>query len=69
MNVLQRASSVRGVREMTNDETRRLESEWNGVFTRLGVMQGQLKAQRKELASLSPLKYYLQRLARRPAAA
>ena len=69
MNVLQRASSVRGVREMTNDETRRLESEWNGVFTRLGVMQGQLKAQRKELASLSPLKYYLQRLLRRPTTA
>jgi hypothetical protein len=69
MNVLQRASSVRGVREMTNDETRRMENEWNGVFTKLGVMQGQLKAQRKELASLSALKYYLQRLVRRPAPA
>jgi hypothetical protein len=69
MNVLQRASSVRGVRDLTNDEVRRLESEWNGVFTKLGVMQGQLKARRKELASLSLLKYYLQRLVRRPAVA
>jgi hypothetical protein len=69
MNVLQRASSVRGVRDLTNDEVRRLESEWNGVFTKLGVMQGQLKARRKELASLSLLKYYLQRFVRRPAVA
>jgi hypothetical protein len=69
MNVLQRASSVRGVRDLTNDEMRRLETEWNGVFTKLGVMQGQLKARRKELASLSLLKYYLQRLVRRPAVA
>src|SRR3977135_162839 len=31
MNVLQRASSIRGVRELANDEIRRLEAEWNGV--------------------------------------
>src|ERR1700693_1027444 len=31
MNVLQRASSIRGVRDLSNDETRRLEMEWNGV--------------------------------------
>ena len=43
MNVLQRASSVRGVRELTNDEIRRMETEWNRVFTKLGVVQGQLK--------------------------
>lgn len=66
MNVLQRASSVRGVRELTNEEARRLESEWNGVFTKLGVLQGQFKARRKELASLSLLKYYFQRLFQRP---
>jgi hypothetical protein len=66
MNVLQRASSVRGVRELTNEEIRRLETEWNGVFTKLGVMQGQLKARRKELASLTVLKFYFQRLFRRP---
>jgi hypothetical protein len=50
MNVLQRASSIRGVRDLTPDEVRRLETEWNGVFTKLGVMQGQLKARRKDLA-------------------
>src|SRR3954470_9987923 len=48
MNVLQRAASVRGVREMTGEDVRRLEAEWNGVFTKLGVLQGQLKARRKE---------------------
>jgi hypothetical protein len=69
MNVLQRASSVRGVRDLTNDEIRRLETEWNGVFTKLGVVQGQLKARRKELASQSFLTYYWQRIVRRPALA
>jgi hypothetical protein len=66
MNVLQRASSIRGVRDLTNEEIRRLETEWNGVFTKLGVLQGQLKAQRKELARMNPLKYYLNRALRRP---
>jgi len=66
MNVLQRASSIRGVRDLTNEEVRRLEMEWNGVFTKLGVLQGQLKAQRKELARMNPLKYYLNRALRRP---
>ena len=69
MNVLQRASSVRGVRELTNDEIRRLETEWNGVFTKLGVVQGQLKARRKDLASQTPIQYYLGRLFSRPAQA
>jgi hypothetical protein len=69
MNVLQRASSVRGVRDLTNDEVRRLETEWNGVFTKLGVVQGQLKARRKELASQTFLTYYWQRIVRRPALA
>ena len=50
MNVLQRGVSMRGVRELTNDEVRRLEAEWNGVFTKLGVLQGQLKSRRKALA-------------------
>ena len=66
MNVLQRASSIRGVRDLANDETRRLEMEWNGVFTKLGVLQGQLKSQRKELARMSPVKYYLNLALRRP---
>src|SRR4029077_10536296 len=54
MNVLQRCVSVRGVRELSNEEVRRLESEWNGVFTKLGVVQGQLKSQRKALAGQTP---------------
>lgn len=64
MNVLQRAVSVRGVRDLANDDVRRLEMEWNGVFTKLGVMQGQLKARRKKLAALSVWKYYFQCLIR-----
>ena len=66
MNVLQRGVSIRGVRELTNEEIRRIETEWNGVFTKLGVLQGQLKARRKSLAAQSPLMYYAGRLFRRP---
>jgi hypothetical protein len=69
MNVLQRASSIRGVRELSNDEIRRLEAEWNGVFTKLGVLQGQLKSKRKHLAALTIWGFYFERLFRRPVAA
>jgi hypothetical protein len=69
MNVLQRASSIRGVRGLSNDEVRRLETEWNGVFTKLGVVQGQLKARRKDLAGQTIVQYYLGRLFVRPARA
>jgi hypothetical protein len=62
MNVLQRCVSVRGIRELSNEEVRRLESEWNGVFTKLGVVQGQLKSRRKSLESQTPLAYYLSRV-------
>ena len=55
MNVLQRITSIRGVRELAADERRRLEQDWNVVFTRLGLMQGQLKMRRKELCSRSVL--------------
>ena len=55
MNVLQRASSIRGVRELSVEETRRLESDWNAVFTKIGVIQGQLKSRRRELLGRSAL--------------
>ncbi|MBA2744191.1 MAG: hypothetical protein H0U43_07800 [Chthoniobacterales bacterium] len=67
MNVLQRCVSVRGVRELPNDEVRRLEAEWNGVFTKLGVMQGQLKSRRKHLADQTALSHFVTRLLRREA--
>ncbi len=51
MNVLRRATSIRGMRELSGDETRRLEMDWNAVFTKIGVVQGQLKARKKELRS------------------
>jgi hypothetical protein len=69
MNVLQRAVSVRGVRDLPNDEVRRLETEWNAVFTKLGVVQGQLKATRKKLSGQTVLGYYFSRLFRGPATA
>jgi len=62
MNVLQRGSSVRGVRELSNDDVRRLEMDWNGVFTKLGVVQGQLKAQRKALAGQTAFRHHLNRI-------
>ncbi len=68
MNVLNRCVSVRGVRELSGDEVRRLEAEWNGVFTKLGVVQGQLKSRRKALAQQTLLSHYFERLLRRPAA-
>ena len=69
MNVLQRGVSVRGVRDLTGEDIRRLETEWNAVFTKLGVVQGQLKARRKILAQQSAVAFYLGRLFRRPAVA
>jgi hypothetical protein len=62
MNVLQRASSIRGVRELGGDETRRLEADWNFVFTRIGVIQGQLKARRREMLGRSALMQAVTRL-------
>ena len=69
MNVLQRASSVRGVRELSVEETRRLESDWNAVFTRVGVVQGQLKARRRELLRRSVLRQIFLRIFGRKATA
>lgn len=73
MSVLQRSVSVRGVRDLSSDEIRRLETDWNGVFTKLGLMQGQLKARRKELAEQTMFDYFWDqlrgRLFRRPATA
>lgn len=73
MSVLQRGVSVRGVRDLTSDEMRRLETDWNAAFTRLGLMQGQLKARRRELAEQSVFDYYWSQLRnryfRRPATA
>ncbi len=43
---------------LANDEIRRLETDWNAVFTKLGLMQGQLKARRRELADQSVFDYY-----------
>ena len=69
MNVLNRGVSMRGVREMGNEDVRRLEAEWNGVFTKLGVLQGQLKSKRKALESQTALSYYMSGLLRRREAA
>ena len=66
MSVLQRGVSIRGVRDLPNEEVRRLETDWNAVFTKLGLKQGQLKAQRKQLAEKTVINYYLDRLLRRP---
>ncbi len=55
---------MRGVRELSNDDVRRLEADWNGVFTKLGVLQGQLKSRRKALAGQTAFSYALSRLFR-----
>lgn len=68
MNVLQRATSIRGVRALPADETRRIELDWNAVFTKLGVVQGHLKARRKELRSRTAFGESLTRIFGRKAA-
>lgn len=65
LNVLQRGVSMRGVRDLTGDEVRRIEGEWNAVFTKLGILQGQLKSRRKVLAEQTPFSYHLAQLFRR----
>ena len=69
MSVLQRGVSVRGVRDLSNDES----AVWRRIGTvssqKLGLMQGQLKARRKELAEQTAFDYYLSRLLRRPVTA
>src|SRR5437660_7259561 len=65
MNVLNRGSSLRAVRELSNDDARRLGAEWNAVFTKLGVVQGQLKTDRKVLAGQNIFEYYLRMILRR----
>jgi hypothetical protein len=67
ISVLNRASSMRAVRELSAEEVRRLEAEWNTVFTKLGVAQGQLKSRRKALAEQSIFSHWLGGVLRRPA--
>ena len=62
MNVLQRATSLRGLRDLPASEAGRLEADWNAVFTKLGVLQGKLKARRKELRSRSAFSVSVSRL-------
>ena len=62
MNVLQRVSSLRTVRELAGEDTRRLESDWNFVFTKLGLLQGQLKARRKALLGRTVFGHALARM-------
>src|SRR5215212_5288174 len=69
MNVLNRGVSMRAVRELNGEEVRRLESEWNGVFTKLGVLQGQLKSRQKFLLGQNALAFHVSRLLGRQAAA
>ncbi len=67
INVLNRGSSMRAVRDLSSEEARRLEAEWNTVFTKLGIAQGQLKSRRKALAGQNIFSYWLATLTRRPA--
>ena len=59
---------MRGVRDMGGEDVRRIEAEWNGVFTKLGVLQGQLKSRRKALEGQTALSYYMSGLLRKRAA-
>jgi hypothetical protein len=69
MNVLQRVASLRAVRDLSVEDARRMEADWNFVFTRLGITQGQLKTRRKELLNRGLLAHALRQLFGRKAAA
>ena len=70
MNVLQRVASLRAVRDLSPEDARRMEADWNLVFTRLGVTQGQLKTRRKELLGRGAFAHSLLKIfGRKPAAA
>jgi hypothetical protein len=62
MNVLNRGSSLRAVRELSIDDAHVLEADWNLVFTKLGVAQGQLKSRRKALAKVRLFDHFMSRL-------
>ena len=68
MGVLNRGSSLRAVRELPPEEARRLEADWNAVFTKLGLAQGQLKSRRRTLAGQNIFQYWLGGTLRRTAA-
>jgi hypothetical protein len=42
-NVLQRSTSIRGVRDLSAEETRRLEADWNAVFTKSALCRASSK--------------------------
>ncbi|MBV9008199.1 MAG: hypothetical protein JO354_03385 [Verrucomicrobia bacterium] len=69
MNVLNRGSSMRVVRELSPEDGRRLEMEWNAIFTKLGVAQGQMKSRRRALAEQNIFTYCLSVILRRPLSA
>ena len=56
------------MRDLSAEETRRLEADWNAVFTKIGVVQGQLKARRRELLGRNIITFSLARLFGRKAA-
>jgi hypothetical protein len=66
MNVLNRGSSLRAVRELSKDDARCLEAEWNGVFSKLGVARGQLKSLRKAFSEVTRYDHFKSRLLGRP---
>jgi hypothetical protein len=64
---------VRGARDPPNEQILNRSGgsrqTGTGVFTKLGLVQGQLKARRKELAERPVFTYHFERPLRRPATA
>jgi hypothetical protein len=50
LNVLNRATSMRAMRELSGIDARRLEMDWNVIFAKMGTVLGQLKKMRKEFS-------------------
>jgi hypothetical protein len=50
LNLLNRATSMRAMRELSGIDARRLEMDWNVIFAKMGTVLGQLKKMRKEFS-------------------
>lgn len=56
------AASMNGVRTLDQEHARRMENQWNEVFTRMETILGQLKVRKTELARRNVLTVWCSKL-------
>ncbi len=63
--VLTMASSLNALRSLDRESSRKLENQWNDVFTRVETALGKLKLEKSELARKHSLQVWSERVLRR----